>query len=905
MKIYVFCLLLILSFTSVEAKTFTISPGNDTLPQAQREVRNFRASQEFQANPQPVRVVLQAGEYVLTEPLVFTSEDSGTENAPIFWEAADGAKVVISGGYELEKSWKNEGNGVFSVDCGLPEETGTQLFLTLPDGTTRRAVRARTPNVDSENAANSYFYARKIETAGNALAGASCDGLRVLPRDVPALRELLADSCADVLLYQCWSTSHNRVRKFDPELGKIEFTRPLGRFFHGRLNRFYVENSRAALDVPGEWFFDRKLHRVFYIPRMDEDLQKVCVRISACPRSLFRISGDFQNRKPAAFLTFRGLTFSFTDADLSPDYAHSVQGADTQEGAFHAVGLTDSVVENCTFAHLGENGLNLMEGCRRNVVRDCRFEDLGAGGVYFSAKPEGSPEESALTCENVVENNLIHDGGKIYHAACGVFFAGMASNNRVAHNEICNFRWTGIHLGWSWSSTAKSWTTHNDIAYNHVHHIGNGTLTDLAGIYMLGVSTGTRVHHNFFHDITRYDYNGTGYGGWGIYFDAGSSEITIEKNVVVRTRDGGLHLHNYDFPYGDVVENNIFGFCPDGSLMRNANHNTEKHPFHARLERNIVFNAGPSLFTGAAWGKGQKVILNRNCYWTYDTNAPDFHGLTFEKWQAETGQDAQSVTADPQFVDVRKDDFRLKPTSPALALGFEEFDYQNAGIEAGHPLFEAAKTVPAARPEIYKTSLEGLNYAEDFESYAPGEVPDLLVPYPGGDGAKVEVSTEQAVKPGAKALKLQDAPGLKNIHDPHVFLQQQFPAGPLACRFSIFLEESNQIQVEWREYVAGSYVTGPTFHIGSDGTVSVAGQFLTQIPLKTWVTLEIQCVNAVPVKDSDASKPRTWALRVGDQRFPNLPMSPKFRNLQWVGFISLANDRAVFYLDNLSVKGVH
>ena len=66
-----------------------------------------------------------------------------------------------------------------------------------------------------------------------------------------------------------------------------------------------------------------------------------------------------------------------------------------------------------------------------------------------------------------------------------------------------------------------------------------------------------------------------------------------------------------------------------------------------------------------------------------------FFDGTFEQWQAR-GKDVHSVYADPQFVDPDGRDFRLRPTSPALALGFRPIDLSTVGPRA--------PTGPATRP---------------------------------------------------------------------------------------------------------------------------------------------------------------------------------------------------------------
>jgi len=48
-------------------------------------------------------------------------------------------------------------------------------------------------------------------------------------------------------------------------------------------------------------------------------------------------------------------------------------------------------------------------------------------------------------------------------------------------------------------------------------------------------------------------------------------------------------------------------------------------------------------------------------------------------WQAE-GWDQHSRVADPLFVDWQKDDFRLRPESPAFSLGFEPIPFEKIGI---------------------------------------------------------------------------------------------------------------------------------------------------------------------------------------------------------------------------------
>ena len=49
------------------------------------------------------------------------------------------------------------------------------------------------------------------------------------------------------------------------------------------------------------------------------------------------------------------------------------------------------------------------------------------------------------------------------------------------------------------------------------------------------------------------------------------------------------------------------------------------------------------------------------------------------------GLDAHTKFADPLFVDRKNHDYRLKPESPALALGFQQIDTSAIGLKEDFP----------------------------------------------------------------------------------------------------------------------------------------------------------------------------------------------------------------------------
>jgi len=177
----------------------------------------------------------------------------------------------------------------------------------------------------------------------------------------------------------------------------------------------------------------------------------------------------------------------------------------------------------------------------------------------------------------------------------------------------------------------------------------------MGGIYTLGVQPGTIIRSNVFHDIAGYRY-----GGWGIYFDEGSTDILAENNLVYRTTHGGFHQH-----YGreNVVRNNIFALGRDAQIQR-----TRPEPHQSfTFERNIIYGREGNLLAGNF--SDFHFAFDHNLYWREGGGDIRFANLSRDEWR-EQGMDQHSLIADPKFVAPEKGDFRLQPDSPALKLGF-------------------------------------------------------------------------------------------------------------------------------------------------------------------------------------------------------------------------------------------
>lgn len=634
---------------SAQAGDFVVAPGGDDANpgSAEKPFATLTRARDAAraAAKRPVTILLRGGTYYLPETLLLSAEDSNAT-----WAAWPGENPVVSGGVPV-RGWKPvevDGRRMWAA-AAPPGTDPRQIFVNG-----RRAVRARLPEEG--------FYTI-AEVLDGAAQDRGADRFRYALGDVKAWSNL-AD--VEVVVLHFWHDSRLPVTRIDEAERIVHFGKKSIRRMtvaHGpEPAPYFVENAFEALDKPGEWCVDTKQGMIHYMPRPGEEPGKV-EAVSPRLRHIVRFEGCSDVR-------FRGVSFAHAVADAPPrgtkaEVCGPSQAAVTAPGALHFERALACTVERGEIAHVGSYAVEIGPGCSGIKIARNEIHDLGAGGVKIGEERARTVGDPLQTSANEISDNRLHHGGRIFQSAVGVLVL-QSGGNVVAHNEIHDFYYTGVSVGWTWGYKPNP-AARNVVEQNHIHDLGFRWLSDMGGVYTLGPSPGTVVRNNLIHDV-----DARGYGGWGIYTDEGSTGIVIENNVVYRTKDGGFHQH-----YGkeNVVRNNVFAFARECQVARSR---FEGH-LSFTFERNIVYwKEGAFFRKGYSDKVGEGYTFDRNVYFHAGGGPVEVAGGTFAGWQ-QRGQDRASLVADPLFMDPAKDDFRLRPESPALRLGFIPIDMSTVG----------------------------------------------------------------------------------------------------------------------------------------------------------------------------------------------------------------------------------
>lgn len=673
-----------------EAAPFrTIERARDELRYRKGVARPKAGSVRSASADLPCTVWLRGGVYELSEPIRFDHRDS----APVTYRAYPGEKPVIDGSTRIDGFVEDEVNGVRVWSTVIPEvKNGSWNFRQLFVGG-HRAPRPRTPR----SGLHRMERVPGLPESGGWRIGARYTQFVSAPGDARPFRNL---HDVEVVYVHFWIEERSTIAAFNPDTRMVTMERPSRAPLFGshgsHLADYYFDNVFEELGEPGEWYLDRPTGTLYYVPREGETIRHTEIR---APRTLqlLALTGDPDQGRFVEFLRFQGITFRNTDwrhpdptdggesirpsgnhADFESrrhyrgDHAAASQAACDVPGVLFLEAARYCAFAGCTVRNVGWYGLEIADASAGVRVTHCTFEELGAGGVKIGGASAVDPPHRR-TGGHTVSDCSIRGGGRIFHSGVGVLAMNTHSTT-IAHNEISDLFYSGISCGWVWGFH-ENVSRDNRIEKNHIHTIGQGFLSDMGGIYTLGVQPGTVIRGNVIHDVEKAHY-----GGWCIYPDEGSSHLVIENNLCYNTNDTVFNQH-----YGreNIVRNNIFAFGDAAILALGRKNETD---LSVSFEKNILLTKGSAIFR---FGYGvtladRNLRSDMNLLWDVNEAPFTITGKTterthsFEEWQA-AGHDRHSVVADPGFRAPETGEFALPRGSAAEAIGFVPFDFSDVG----------------------------------------------------------------------------------------------------------------------------------------------------------------------------------------------------------------------------------
>ena len=513
-----------------------------------------------------IYIRLEEGVYAQRNSLFLRPEDSGTPDSPTVICAVDGAHPVISGGVAVT-GWKRGCN-----HPAIPEKLKQKIWSAEAPLIGNRRVETR----------QMWVNGHKVQRAAQFPDGELERMIDFNPEEqtitIPVSQSVNPNRLQnagqlEMIVHQRWAIAILRVKSIDVKDGQavvrfhepeshLEFAHPWPQPVIGGEkgnSSFCLTNALELLDQPGEWFQEYPSGTIYYYPQASENMETAEVIIPAL-ETLVTIDGTLS--RPVKHIQFNGITFEHTSW-MRPSY----QGHVTLQGGFPLLdayklqepGLPEKAeLENqawitrpetairvrgaehidfkhCTFRHLSSTGLDYEWAVTASSVEDCQFTDIGGTALLVGAFPDGGlethipfiPADVRELCSHItIRNNFISNVTNEDWGCVGIG-AGYVRNMDISHNEVCHLNYSGICVGWGWTSL-ESGMCNNRIEANYVHHFAR-RLYDAGGLYTLSNQPGSVMRNNRIEHLIEAPY-ATNDRAFYIYLDEATDGYTMENN---------------------------------------------------------------------------------------------------------------------------------------------------------------------------------------------------------------------------------------------------------------------------------------------------------------------------------------------------------------------------------------
>jgi parallel beta-helix repeat protein len=655
------------------------------------------AVREHKQNPPDDTVVLiRGGTYRLSRTVVFGLEDSGRGDSTITYAAYPGETPVFSSGQRIDewKPVKADLPGLQKAAIGkvqVADVSGRFRALFDADGLLPRARSKGFIPLEGGSRNELHFPAGRLKNWPNV------EDVEIVVRPHHAW-------IVNILPLMSVNENKQIART------SIDATYAMNYLhFLKETESCWVENVLEELDEPGEWVLNTKEGKLYLWPRNDSPV--LAPQLTELIRIEGKIDKEGPQDTPVRNLCFRGLTFMHGDRyQLASDDAglqHDWDMHDKPNALVRLRGTKNCTIEQCRFAHSGSGAIRVDLHGQQNKISANVIEQMGGAGILLCGYGPGTKD---VNRNNLVANNHIHHVGRIYSHSAGIM-VWQSGDNRIANNLIHNTPYTGIIIsgcmtdfftknGRELGRTIRRHeiaglpknpeledvrpylhTRNNTIEYNEIHHAME-MLGDGNAIYIRGAGAGNVIQRNYIHHLVAPMIMQA-----AIRTDGGQTDTLIAENLIYKCTSQGILLK-----LNNRCENNIIADIiapPRGyylSLREGpmTGATIKRNIFHASAEPCTFIDElppGRGRTTEDRRGRGlaasKEAATDHNIY--YCASNQELGKQMLEK-QQQVGVDAHSLAVDPLFVDAANGDFRLRPDSPALKLGFVPFDISKVGL---------------------------------------------------------------------------------------------------------------------------------------------------------------------------------------------------------------------------------
>ena len=174
---------------------------------------------------------------------------------------------------------------------------------------------------------------------------------------------------------------------------------------------------------------------------------------------------------------------------------------------------------------MGATGLDFISGTHDDVIIGNVVTDIAGNGISigkFTASdtteyhvPYNPTDKNEICTNDAIKDNYIHNVTTEFQGGTGIA-AGYPKQLDIEHNEVAYTNYTGISVGFGWTSSVNA-MSNNTLNYNNVHHVTQ-IMADGAALYTLSNQRpSSLMQYNYLHDYTTSQW--ADYGDNGIYLD--------------------------------------------------------------------------------------------------------------------------------------------------------------------------------------------------------------------------------------------------------------------------------------------------------------------------------------------------------------------------------------------------